>query len=252
VTSADVNGLTISELGFPARYVQQPYEPEASYVAIVLEGAMEKAFGLRTLMFGPGSALTMVAGTRHGARFGPTGARILIVKPRSERMLARVTELRGRGFGWLARRLAAELRASDQAAPLAAEGLALQLLAAATRDVSAESGSSRRPDWLAIAEEILRERLGDCVRLSELAAEVGVHPAHLAREFRAHYGESVGEYGRRLRISWAAAELAAGKLSLAEIAVAAGFADQSHFTRLFWRYVGTTPARYRDATHVPA
>ena len=249
VTSADVNGLTITELGFPPRYVQEPYEPEASYVAIVLEGAMEKAFALRTVAFATGSALTMVAGTRHGARFGSNGARILIVKPRSDTVLVRFGELRGRGFAWLARGLAAELRASDQGAPLAAEGLALQVLAAAMRDP--ERRSARRPGWLSTAEEILRERVGDCVTLSELAAEVGVHPAHLAREFRAHHGISVGEYGRRLRISWAAAEVAAGTLTLAEVAAAAGFADQSHFTRLFCRYVGTTPARYRDATRVP-
>jgi AraC family transcriptional regulator len=251
VTSADVNGLMVSELGFPPCYVQQPYEPDASYVAVVLGGAMEKSFALRTLSFGMGSALTMAAGTRHGARFGPSGARVLIVKPREQADLGRVGELRGRGFAWLACRLAAELRASDAAAPLAAEGLALQLLAAASREGSVERPSARKPAWLSSAEEILRARVGDCIRLSDLAAEVDVHPAHLAREFRSHYGVSVGEYGRRLRLSWAATEIASGTRPLAEIAAAAGFADQSHFTRLFGRYIGMTPAGYRAATRVP-
>jgi AraC family transcriptional regulator len=127
----------------------------------------------------------------------------------------------------------------------------LQLLAAASRESSVEQTSARKPAWLRSAEEILRARVGDCIRLSDLAAEVDVHPAHLAREFRAHYGVSVGEYGRRLRLSWAATEVASGNRPLAEIAAAAGFADQSHFTRLFRRHVGTTPARYRDATRVP-
>jgi AraC family transcriptional regulator len=74
-----------------------------------------------------------------------------------------------------------------------------------------------------------------------------VHPIHLARTFRARYGISVGEYGRRVRIEWAAAEIARGESSLAAVATEAGFADQSHFTRLFRRYVGTTPARFRAA-----
>jgi AraC family transcriptional regulator len=75
----------------------------------------------------------------------------------------------------------------------------------------------------------------------------------LAREFRACHGMSVGEYGRRVRLSWAATELVSGDRSLAEVAAEAGFADQSHFTRLFKRHVGTTPARYRrDARHVPS
>jgi AraC family transcriptional regulator len=49
-----------------------------------------------------------------------------------------------------------------------------------------------------------------------------------------------------LRLAWAAAELARGGKPLAEIAAGAGFADQSHFTRIFRRHVGTTPARYRE------
>jgi AraC family transcriptional regulator len=256
IRSADVNGFTIAELGFPPRYVQPPFEPEFPYLALVLDGAVEKAFPLRTMSFARSAALTMPAGARHGARFGPEGARVLIIKPRDAlanvpACLARLTELRGRGYSWLACRLSAELRASDSAAALAAEGLALQLLAAASREPwPAQSGPA--PAWLSSAEELLRTRRGDCVRLGEVAAKLGVHPAHLAREFRARYGLSVGEYGRRFRLSWAATEIAGGSRPLAEIAAEAGFADQSHFTRLFKRYVGTTPARYRDATRVPA
>jgi AraC family transcriptional regulator len=256
VTSADVNGLTVAELDFPAGYVQPSFEPELPYLALVLEGSMEKAFALRTMSFARSSALTMPAGARHGARFGKQGARILVVKPRDASALvpgclARLTELRWTGFGWLAWRLAAELRESDAAAPLAAEGLALELLAAASRQSLGERPSRRPPRWLTDAEEVLRLRRSECVRLHDVAAEVGVHPAHLAREFRARYGVSVGEYGRSLRLSWAATEIAASDRPLAEIALDAGFADQSHFTRLFRRRIGTTPARYRDATRVP-
>jgi AraC family transcriptional regulator len=162
----------------------------------------------------------------------------------------RLAELRGRGFGWLAWRLAAELRASDAAAPLAAEGFALELLAATSRETSAGRPAGRPPAWLRMAEEILRARGGERIGLSELADEIGVHPAHLARVFRAHHGVSVGEYGRRLRLAWAAVEIARGEAPLATIAARAGFADQSHFTRLFKDRFGTTPARYRDATRV--
>jgi AraC family transcriptional regulator len=256
VRSADVNGLTVTELAFPAGYVQPPFEPEIPYLAVVLEGSVEKTFPLRTISFAQSSALTMPSGARHGARFGTQGARIVIVRPRDPSSpvpscLARLTELRGRGFGWLAWRLAAELRASDTGAPLAAEGLALQLLAAASREPQPERSGRRPPSWLEAAEALLRSRRGECVRLRELAREVGVHPAHLAREFRARHGVSVGEYGRSVRLAWAASEIAAGDRPLAEIAVEAGFADQSHFTRLFRRHVGVTPAGYRDATRVP-
>jgi AraC family transcriptional regulator len=253
LTSADVNGFTLAEIRFPPGYIQDEFEPELPYIALVLDGALEKSFRSRTMHLRRASGLTMPAGAAHSAHFGPNGARILIVRPRNASSpvadyLDRLVDLRGPGFGWLAWRLAAELRSSDAAAPLAAEGFALELLAATSRESRAERRGGRRPAWLSVAEELLRARICDCIGLSELAEALGVHPTYLARAFRAHYGVSVGEYGRRLRLAWAAAELARRDTPLAMLAKRAGFADQSHFTRLFRRYVGTTPSRYREET----
>ena len=61
----------------------------------------------------------------------------------------------------------------------------------------------------------------------------GVHRAHLVRAFRARFGISVGAYVRRERIRWAARALRNSDAPIAEIALQAGFADQSHFTRTF-------------------
>jgi AraC family transcriptional regulator len=258
VTWAEVTGFILSELRFPAHYRQHAFEPERPYLALVLDGSMVKSFRAKTIGFGRGSAFTMPAGMWHGARFGVDGATIVVVRARSEATplsaaFSRLVELRGRGFNWLAWRLAAELRASDAAAPLAAEGLALELVAATAREGVLDARVGRAPRWLRAAEELLRERVGEAVGLSELADAVGVNAAHLARVFRARYGVSVGEYGRRLRLDWAAAEIARDERPIAEIAVEAGFADQSHFTRLFRRHVGTTPARFREeARRVPA
>ncbi len=253
VRSADVDGLTLAELRFPPGYVQVEFAPDLPYLALVLDGGLEKSFSRRTLHLNKACALTMPAAAAHAARFGPKGARIVIVKPKNASThlggsLDRLVQLSVPGLTWLAWRLAGELRAADTAAPLAAAGFALELLAATSR----ESGFARRPRrppaWLRSAEELLRACLGDCIGLGELADAVGVHPTHLARAFRAHYGVSVGEYGRRVRLEWAAAEIAGGDTPLAIIAAQAGFADQSHFTRLFKHHVGITPARYRTET----
>ena len=45
VVSAEVNGFTVSELGFPPGYSQPSFEPDRSYLAVVLEGGLEKTFG---------------------------------------------------------------------------------------------------------------------------------------------------------------------------------------------------------------
>lgn len=257
VTAADINGFTVRELRFPSNYVQEAFEPDRPYLALVLDGSMVKSFRAKTMDFGGGSAFTMPAGLWHGARFGSAGSTIVIIRPNSDstpltNAFRRLHELRGRGFNWLAWRLAAELRATDAAAPMAAEGFALEILAATAREATVERGTGRAPRWLGAAEECLRSRIGEPLGLSELADAVGVNAAHLARVFRARYGLSVGEYGRRLRLDWAAAEIARDGRPIAEIASEAGFADQSHFTRLFRQHVGTTPGRFREeARRVP-
>jgi AraC family transcriptional regulator len=85
---------------------------------------------------------------------------------------------------------------------------------------------------------------GTTLRIATIAAEVGVHPVHLARAFRARYGTSPGAYLRRLRLEAAMAELA-GSDPLARIAHRAGFSDQSHFTRAFKAAFGTAPGQWR-------
>ena len=82
VTSADVNGFTLAELRFPPGYVQNAFEPDLPYLALVLDGSLEKSFRLRRMRLGEACGVTMPAGAWHGARFGSKGARIVVVNTR--------------------------------------------------------------------------------------------------------------------------------------------------------------------------
>jgi AraC family transcriptional regulator len=96
--------------------------------------------------------------------------------------------------------------------------------------------------------DLLRERCCDPWSLADVATEAGVHPGYLASAFRRHFGCTVGEFIRRQRIALACRALADGNKPLADVALLAGFADQSHFTRTFKRQLGLTPAAYRKTT----
>jgi AraC family transcriptional regulator len=91
----------------------------------------------------------------------------------------------------------------------------------------------------------VHDRFNDPLSLEAIAAAVGVHPSHLARVFRQQHQCTVGEYVRRLRLEFACHHLTTSDTPLAEIALAAGFADQSHFTKTFRRHIGTPPAQFR-------
>jgi AraC family transcriptional regulator len=146
----------------------------------------------------------------------------------------------------LALRICHESRVKDTVAPIIVEGLMLEMLGHASR--SLVKPPARLPHWLTQARDLLHGRFNDSLNLIEIANTVGVHPTHLARSFKKHYQMTVGEYLRRLRLDWATRQLSETEDSIAEIASAAGFYDQSHFSHLFKEHTGFTPAEFRKSS----
>ena len=143
----------------------------------------------------------------------------------------------------LALRIYHESRIKDGLAAIIVEGLMLEMLGHASR--SLVKAPVRAPAWLLQAQDLLHARFNDPLNLVEIANSVGVHPTHLARTFKKHYRTTVGEYIRRLRLDWATRQLSETDDSITDIALAAGFYDQSHFSHMFKQHTGFTPAEFR-------
>ncbi len=224
-------------------------------MCFVLRGSFTEIAAGESLACTPATLKLMPAGERHCDRFDRGDARGLLI----EADPAQLTTLRphtavlderlafhGGLTAAIARRLYGEFRAGDEAAPLAIEGLLLELLAAAARRSGAKAVVGD-PPWLLEARDRIHASPAMRLSLSQLAEAVGVHPATLARSFRHRFGCSVGTYVRRLRIERAAQRLGGTDLALAEIALAVGFSDQSHFCNVFRRLTGMSPSAYRRA-----
>jgi AraC family transcriptional regulator len=210
-------------------------------LAVVTQGAVRKRFTKLEEDAVDGTVVEMPAEERHEDLFGREGARIVVVE--SDESPGTLRCFRDWNATLLAHRVSRELARPDAYTPLALEGLALELTAAAARQHEVRQPEPR----LDTVRELIVQDLSSPPSLSQIAGEIGLHPSHLARSFRARYGESVGEYGRRLRLEWSAQRLAGSDEALASIAARAGFADQSHFTREFKRHFGVTPGAYRLA-----
>ncbi|GCE29075.1 hypothetical protein KDA_45590 [Dictyobacter alpinus] len=92
----------------------------------------------------------------------------------------------------------------------------------------------------------IQERLSQELTLEELATQAGFSPYYFARIFRQTTGESPHQFVLRQRVERAQQLLAQKNIPLVEVALESGFANQSHFTRTFKRYLGTTPRTYRQ------
>ena len=101
---------------------------------------------------------------------------------------------------------------------------------------------------VAEAIEYMRAHLASPVSLDDIAVAVGRSPSHVARVFRASLGVPPHQYLLDLRIREARRLLSDTSDSIAEIAFACGFSHQEHLTRMFRRWLNTTPAAYRRAS----
>jgi AraC family transcriptional regulator len=100
------------------------------------------------------------------------------------------------------------------------------------------------PPWLRRAIDRLHDDAAD-QSLGSIAADLDLHPVHVSRVFKRHFGMSVSQYLRELRLQRTARGLLESRDSLAVIAQDNGFADQSHMTREFSRATSWSPAKLR-------
>lgn len=100
--------------------------------------------------------------------------------------------------------------------------------------------------WLIAAKELMQETFREPLSLKEIAEQVGIHPVHLAQEFKKAYGQTVGEFMRRLRIEEAKHRLLLTDASIASISRVLGFYDHAHFVKVFRMSVGMTPSMFRQ------
>jgi AraC family transcriptional regulator len=97
------------------------------------------------------------------------------------------------------------------------------------------------------AKEILTANLDGRVPLKEVARECGLSVSHFSRAFRRSIGAAPHRWLLARRVEAAKEKLRGGGWSLLDVALACGFADQSHLTKVFTRMVGVSPGAWRRA-----
>lgn len=248
-------GIRLTQALFPAGTTLPMHAHERTIVAVMLAGGFDLVFRTRRFDCPAGMVSVEPAAEPHANQIGPHGAQPLVLEIAQHALteslqsravaVAEPAAFRRDGLGGIARRLHGELRRTDASSLLALETLALELLAAIAQRDERDRDARGRAGWVATVRELIHAHLDRPLRVADLAAAAGVHRVHVGRVFRARYGESIGDYHRRLRIEWAARELARNDTPLSDVALRAGFADQSHFTRFFRRAMGVTPHAYR-------
>jgi AraC family transcriptional regulator len=240
--------LRLSEVRHASRRALPEHTHERPLLTVLLAGEYHEEDRRGTIGWKPLCVGWRPAGQPHLDAIGTTGARFFAVEMGEDwtSQLEPTTAGEPRhedGSGellWLCLRLLREHRSFGETSSLVMESAAAEIVGALNR------APTRTPiPWIRRVEDRLRSEFPSRVSLAALASDVRAHPVALARAFRRAHGLSIGDYLQRERIRHACALLLAGDVPLIDLALHCGFSDQSHFTRVFRRVAGNTPAAFR-------
>jgi AraC family transcriptional regulator len=247
------SGVLLSELSHAQPRALPPHSHDLGFFSFLLKGDYEEWYGRRNVTHQPGMLMWHPAAMQHQDEVGGSGCHFFNaeVPPHwMERLREHASVisspfvLPGADAGWVMMRLYREFIEAEDGCELALEGLLLELLATLARRPGPVE--RQKPLWLRRVETLIRDEFTGKLTMTALAGEAGVHPAHLAAVFRRFHRATVGEYVHRLRVQAACEMLRQSDLPMAEIALQLGFADQSHFSRVFRRLTGVSPNAWRN------
>ena len=246
------NGLSFAEATYPLDFRMSTHAHEEAQIIFIITGTVLDERKRQTLLQEPATLIFLQPGELHGTK-SPNGFKSfqLNITPQWLKRLHESatfencpTRDRHPFPIRLALRMCREFRHRDKLTPLVLEGLLLQLLGEILR---LPNENRLGPRWLKRVTDLLHDQFTENLSLEFIADQVGIHPAHLSRTFRRHFMCTLGEYVRDLRIERAKHCLANSDASLCEIALAAGYSDQSHFSAAFKRSTGFTPRQFRKS-----
>jgi AraC-like DNA-binding protein len=242
----------VEEVEYAAGLCLSRHTHDTAHLIYTVAGEHWSSFSRRTdETCAPRTVRYLPPGEPHENYF-PVGSRCLHIELRPPflelvaqhgRMIRSAGELPNPSSVVLGARLHREFRRKDDLSRLDIEAVVLQLLLARGEDETRRRGLI--PPWLLRIREMLRKQKYVRLTLTELSHCVGRHPVQISRQFHQHFGCTISEYMRRVRIARAQVLLSYRDLELSEIALACGFFDQSHFTTAFRRLTGMPPHQYR-------
>lgn len=250
--SWDFGSLRIVDAYYPAGFRYDPHLDRHAKISMLLWGKISETAEGRQQFASPTSLVFKPEHIRHANRFGPDGARVLSVcftgsrweEQREALGLDRLYWRHFPGHTPALIRFLHRLKAARQ------EGELWDLLfdflgELPEEDTGSPASIKNRPPWLDRMLERISDEFDTPLQLAQLADMVGLHPVYVARIFRKHVGLSVKTYIRILRLKGSMHSLASSDQALVHIALDQGFADQSHFSRVFKAQAGTSPAAFR-------
>ena len=253
--SFDLDGLKLTETSYRPYSALPSHYHENNYLCFVTRGIYSEDFDGNSIHCTAGDMIIHPPAYKHSNIFLAGGVTCLNIELSNEwveryrlalKTINDLYKVQNPEVALLSSRINREISSRDNFSALAIEGLVIQIFAEIERERN--KSFTKSPAWLKKVEEILNDTpASQSVTLRMLASETGMHPVYLSRAFKQHKNKTIGEYFRGLKIKKALDLLINTRLPVSHIAHDCGFSDQSHFTRIFRKYTGTSPGAFRKS-----
>ena len=240
-------GVRVFEFSYAPDQIIPRHEHVAPYVCFLIGGDFFEENDRDSITYSRTRLAYLPQGCAHSGRIGPEGARVIGFELSDAFFSDDISgrDLPDRPEIIANRRIFRMLHAAASGADTGAGDLLTwpyEIAAAIVRE-HADNGEG----WFAKVRDYIHAHATENPPPAQLAAIAKRHPAHVMRVFRQKTGVTIGDYIQAVKIDLACRLIRERELTLTQIASACGFADQSHFIRVFRKAMAVSPSAYRRA-----
>jgi AraC family transcriptional regulator len=233
--------FTLKAYRYPANFVMTAHAHDEAGISVVLSGAVVEEAQHSSVTARAGWAVMKPASTVHTNRFGPAGATLLALVPRTGLdypLPSRWTWVDRSSVFQSAVRL---IRSRGTDGPEADADNLTDLVSSLADEQPGRADAA----WLRKLKRMLDDPAEPPRSVTGLADDAAIHPVYLTRRFRAAFGVSIREYRKIAQVRRAMELVVGTRRPLSDIAHACGFADHSHMCRSFQLVAGINPRSLR-------
>lgn len=113
-------------------------------------------------------------------------------------------------------------------------------------DMIFQSGGDSHTGLIQSVVDYIQQHYGEEIVLDDIAAHVGLSRSYLCALFKKNMNVTVNDYLLRVRVEKSIELMKSRAWNIGEIGLKCGFASQSHYTKVFRKFIGLTPGQYRN------
>lgn len=248
------NNIEIERVKIPKNFEYKNHTHTNFHLCVVADGSFEEISSSKIFECKKQTARISKPSANHEIYFGSEGGECIVIQlnERFANLINRQLQFKEDSFFNSYSKHIYEFFEKDNINSLSPSSLEIHLRKLLASCLG--NNENHEPDWLEEVKYIIDSNPSETFDSTKLAGTAGVHRVHLSRTFSKYTGCTLQEYIFLKKLEKAHSVLTEPDVNISYVAYESGFADHSHFNKIFKRYFNSIPSVYKSkvlsGTHV--